>query len=194
MVKIAAQHDMLSLMQAGVHGIIALVGALKMLSLLFFDPKTCKQRWELGRQAARLHIKVFAAHYAWHWIPSVVKCLPDMLLPSKAGANAVCGVSLRLAGSRFQEPLPRGQDARAVEARARTYIQPQKEIWAGCLEALDELARMLRLEIITFKARLWGGHLSSAQNLGMCFCVEFLLRPIVGIRLSGTSLFCGDLV
>ena len=90
MVKVAAQHDMIVLMQAATHGIAALAGALKMLHRFLFVPQMCG-RWTLGRKAARLHIKVFACHYAWQWIPSVVRCLPDILLPVEKDSNSFCG-------------------------------------------------------------------------------------------------------
>ena len=64
-------------------------------------------------------------------------------------------VPLRLTSSRFQEPMPKSKAARQHEEKVRRMIKPRRDIWEGCILALGDLARMVRMEIIIFKKRIF---------------------------------------
>jgi len=153
MVKVAEQHRMLDAMRGTVASIAGLAGMLRMLFMLLYDRKRC-QRWRLGRAAARLHIKVFSAHLGWRCIPTVVRILPDLLLPRQTGMHSVAGIVVRMSSSRFVEPLPRSKDERRVAERRQRQEDDVAHIWHETIEALDNLARMLRMELLEFGRRM----------------------------------------
>ena len=76
------QFQMQRAMQAAIFGIAQLAGCVKMMRIFAFSG-LLPHRWKLGRKALRLHIKVFAAHFAHRFIPTVVTALPDMLYGSR---------------------------------------------------------------------------------------------------------------
>jgi hypothetical protein len=153
MVKVAEQHRMLDAMRGTVASLAGLAGMLRMLFVLLYDRKRC-QRWRLGRAAARLHIKVCSAHLGWRCIPTVVRILPDLLLPPQMGMHSVAGIVVRLSSSRFLEPLSGSKDERRVAARRQRQEDDMAHIWHETIEALDNMARMLRMELLEFGRRM----------------------------------------
>jgi hypothetical protein len=167
MVKVAEQHRMLDAMRCAVSNLATLAGLLRMLFTFLYDRRRCP-RWKLGRAAARLHIKVFAAHTGWRFIPSVVRVLPDLLLPREIGCHSVGGVIIRLRTSRFCEPLPRSKKARPGAELQQKQDDDGKRIWRETIEAVDSMARMMRMEILEFAGRIvsWDAVAVDAEGHG----------------------------
>ena len=81
--------------------IAQLAGALRMLRIIVYDRSVCQFRWKLGRQSLITHIKTFAAHYCWRFLPSVVHILPGLLVGSEVGRcdlKLCCSISLLAPG------------------------------------------------------------------------------------------------
>jgi hypothetical protein len=95
--QVPCQRDLLVAMECAVVQIAKLAGALRMLRTIVYDSSVCRARWSLGRRSLITHIKTFAAHYCWHFLPSVVHILPGLLVGSKAercDLKLGCSISL----------------------------------------------------------------------------------------------------
>jgi hypothetical protein len=156
LVKVGCQHDMFLAMQSAIAGIAQLAGALRMLSTMMFNRRVCPSRWSLGVQSLRMHVMTFAVHYCWRYIPNVVKLLPGLLVHSQQGYSFQ-NLPIKLGLSRFAEPPPRKRqtlEERQAEFRTAQNLDHPSEIWRRTIEALDELARWLRLELLEVRGRL----------------------------------------
>ena len=69
----------------------------RMLRVLPHNPQESGGRWRLGSNALHPHVKLFVAYGAWHFVPSKVSALPDMLC-------LVQGFGRRYQGVRLCEP------------------------------------------------------------------------------------------
>ena len=83
--EVPCQRDLLVAMDCAAVQIAQLAGALRMLRIIVYDRSVCQFRWKLGRRSLITHIKTFAAHYCWRFLPSVVHILPGLLVGSEVG-------------------------------------------------------------------------------------------------------------
>jgi hypothetical protein len=177
LVKVACQNEMITAMQGAIIGIGQLAGALRMLCTFVYNRDVCPRRWSASRHSMRLHVFTFAWHYCWRFIPSVVKVLPDLLVRTETG-HLFKGLKVNVSASKFVEPGPRQfptLEARRAHFRMLRTADAPVRIWSRTIEALDELARMLRMEVIEVRARLfhWSGSLTD---------VDAAVRPRPGPR------------
>ena len=182
LVKVQRQNDMISAMQAAIAGIAHLAGALRMLSTLLWNRKVCPARWSLGRAALRMHVLTFAAHYGWRFVPNVVKLLPGLLVHSEQG-YVFQGESIKTSSSRFAEPCPKfhSLEQRREHFRLVRDRDGPAEIWSRSIEALDELVRWLRLELLEVRSRLFLWDVPSAACGGSAEDMSDA-APVVGSR------------
>ena len=99
--EVPCQRDLLVAMDCAAVQIAQLAGALRMLRIIVCDRSVCQFRWKLGRRSLITHIKTFAAHYCWHFLPSVVHILPGLLVGSEVGRCVLklcCSISLLAPG------------------------------------------------------------------------------------------------
>jgi hypothetical protein len=156
LVKVGCQHDMFLAMQSAIAGIAQLAGALRMLHTIMYDRSVCASRFSLGSQALRMHVMTFAVHYCWRYIPNVVKLLPGLLVHSEQG-YVFQNLPIKVGLSRFSEPPPRKKmcyEERQAQFRTVRNVDAPAEIWRRTIEALDELCRWLRLELLEVRGRL----------------------------------------
>ena len=148
MVKARCRQDLCSAMRAGVHQLGAMVGALRCLHYA-----TKARRWTLGRKGLLLHIKVISAHYGWRYIPNVVKMLPFLLVHQNFD-HTIMGMPIKPSTSPFLNPTPKKLSERAAHRLGLRDGERPGYWWERVLDALDQLVRLLRLELIFFEQRL----------------------------------------
>ena len=164
LVKARCRDEMCSAMRSGVHSLAQLAGSLRCLNYAANVHKPgsksfdlAPKRWKLGAKALRLHVKVICAHFGWRFIPNVVRILPEILIPVDSD-RTIMGMSIkpgiRPGTSPFKDPMPKKvRDRAAYRAASRAYETPS-HWWFRVIDALDQLVRFLRLELIHFQDRL----------------------------------------
>ena len=174
LVKNRCRDEMCSAMRAGIHQLMLMAGSLRCLHYAANVRKPGSSSFDLGpkRQhvgvkSLRLHIKVIGAHFGWHFIPNVVRILPDLLIPLHSDRK-ILGMSvkpgIKPGTSPFLDPLPKKVAQRdAYRSRLRSYETPGYW-WSRVIDALDQLVRFLRMELIYFQDRLqsWDLHFEDA--------------------------------
>ena len=95
--EVPCQRDLLVAMECAAVQIAQVAGMLRMLRIIVYDRSVCRARWSLGRRSLITHIKTFAVHYCWRFLPSVVRILPGLLVGSEAercDLKLGCSISL----------------------------------------------------------------------------------------------------
>ena len=163
LVKARSRQDLCSAMRAGVHQLGAMVGALRCLHYAVNVRKPGKQPWTLGRKGLLLHIKVISAHYGWRLIPNVVKMLPFLLVHHNFD-HTIMGMPIKPRTSPFLSPTPKKlRDRAAHRAELRASEWPGYW-WERVLDALDQLVRLLRLDLTFFQNNLQNWDSGSAAT------------------------------
>lgn len=154
LVKVRCQREMLSAMRAGIQQLAEMLAWMRAIRMVVCDRKRCPQRWEGGPRRLRLTIKVVSAHYAWRLMPNVVKLLPDLLVMGSDFNRHVMGMPVNLDSTPFCEPAPKKSADRPAHRSALREARSPDYFWSGVLDALEQLVRFLRMEVITFEKKL----------------------------------------
>lgn len=169
LVKTKAQHDFCAAMSNSVRNINSLCNYLRIVGgVACCGGGSAKGSARSAEGSAngvltlRLIVKVIVGHCIWRIMPNVTKILPDLLFP-RDGVHRFLKVPCRVEDSPFMEARPKkkgpAQDAhdQASHWRARPqYYMHSVE------QALQQLARWLRMELIYFKKEIifWDGETS----------------------------------
>ena len=167
LVKARCRQELCSAMRAGTQ-LAEMAGALRCLNYAANHHQPGSTRWKLGLKGIRLHIKVICAHLGWRIIPNVVRILPDILAHGDFD-RAIMGMSIKPRSSPFLEPTPKKIADRAAHRSALRSSETPSWWWRRVLDALDQLVRLLRMEVIFFEQRLqaWDGELGD-EGRGRC--------------------------
>lgn len=149
-----------------VRSINSLCFHLRILQGVVYNRRICPERFRppegqgtMRRDSyLRLIIKVISAHCIWRVMPNVVQLLPDVLAP-RASERKVLGVPFRSQDSPFMEARPTAPQARLAWDKDLQARRDPSFYWNGVIQALEDLSRWLRMELIFFKKEIvyWDG-------------------------------------